>query len=248
MRGSIALLDGARVSSRSNATRRGVVIQVSCRRDAKGPAAPLLRSGRSLSAVGVTGFEPAASSSRTTRATKLRHTPWQPPESTPNRTMVRIAGRHAVARSRPAAGRRTSPTSVPPAVRSAMPIAPPTRTDGVLAARRGEGRRRFGIGRGRRRVVGDADPRRLVRHTARAQVDQLARRIDRAAPASSRCPAARRRGETTTCSPGSDIVCGSLVHTSVSSVQDSSGVDPVDGSVHRRGDDESVRPGSVLPR
>jgi len=27
--------------------------------------------------VGVTGFEPAASSSRTTRATKLRHTPWQ---------------------------------------------------------------------------------------------------------------------------------------------------------------------------
>ena len=26
--------------------------------------------------VGVTGFEPAASSSRTTRATKLRHTPW----------------------------------------------------------------------------------------------------------------------------------------------------------------------------
>ena len=32
--------------------------------------------------VGVTGFEPAASSSRTTRATKLRHTPWQPSEST----------------------------------------------------------------------------------------------------------------------------------------------------------------------
>ncbi|VXB92835.1 hypothetical protein MICRO8M_70080 [Microbacterium sp. 8M] len=28
--------------------------------------------------VGVTGFEPAASSSRTKRATKLRHTPWQP--------------------------------------------------------------------------------------------------------------------------------------------------------------------------
>ena len=26
--------------------------------------------------VGVTGFEPATSSSRTTRATKLRHTPW----------------------------------------------------------------------------------------------------------------------------------------------------------------------------
>ena len=42
----------------------------------------LRRRRRSLSAVGVTGFEPAASSSRTTRATKLRHTPWQPPEST----------------------------------------------------------------------------------------------------------------------------------------------------------------------
>ena len=28
--------------------------------------------------VGVTGFEPAASSSRTKRATKLRHTPWLP--------------------------------------------------------------------------------------------------------------------------------------------------------------------------
>ena len=27
--------------------------------------------------VGVTGFEPATSSSRTKRATKLRHTPWQ---------------------------------------------------------------------------------------------------------------------------------------------------------------------------
>ena len=34
--------------------------------------ADLSRSRR----VGVTGFEPAASSSRTTRATKLRHTPW----------------------------------------------------------------------------------------------------------------------------------------------------------------------------
>src|SRR5690606_29820641 len=32
--------------------------------------------------VGVTGFEPAASSSRTKRATKLRHTPLQPFEST----------------------------------------------------------------------------------------------------------------------------------------------------------------------
>ena len=30
---------------------------------------------RTLARVGVTGFEPAASSSRTTRATKLRHTP-----------------------------------------------------------------------------------------------------------------------------------------------------------------------------
>ena len=35
--------------------------------------------------VGVTGFEPAASSSRTKRATKLRHTPWP---SLPSRSDV----------------------------------------------------------------------------------------------------------------------------------------------------------------
>ena len=35
--------------------------------------------GRPLTLVGVTGFEPAASSSRTTRATKLRHTPLPTP-------------------------------------------------------------------------------------------------------------------------------------------------------------------------
>src|SRR5680860_899405 len=42
----------------------------------KGPGKPPLNLGflRAL-IVGVTGFEPAASSSRTTRATKLRHTP-----------------------------------------------------------------------------------------------------------------------------------------------------------------------------
>ena len=34
---------------------------------------------RHRSLVGVTGFEPAASSSRTKRATKLRHTPWESP-------------------------------------------------------------------------------------------------------------------------------------------------------------------------
>jgi hypothetical protein len=48
----------------------------------------LTNSGASLSPaetlVGVTGFEPAASSSRTKRATKLRHTPWLPA-----RTLVR---------------------------------------------------------------------------------------------------------------------------------------------------------------
>ncbi|MDF2992949.1 MAG: hypothetical protein K0S37_3463 [Microbacterium sp.] len=35
-----------------------------------------LSCSRGAVVVGVTGFEPAASSSRTTRATKLRHTPW----------------------------------------------------------------------------------------------------------------------------------------------------------------------------
>src|SRR5690606_27024623 len=40
--------------------------------------------------VGVTGFEPAASSSRTKRATKLRHTPLQLFESTTNRVPHRI--------------------------------------------------------------------------------------------------------------------------------------------------------------
>jgi hypothetical protein len=39
--------------------------------DDQAPARPLLPR-----LVGVTGFEPATSSSRTTRATKLRHTPW----------------------------------------------------------------------------------------------------------------------------------------------------------------------------
>ncbi len=34
------------------------------------------------SLVGVAGFEPTASSSRTKRATKLRHTPWQPAQHT----------------------------------------------------------------------------------------------------------------------------------------------------------------------
>jgi hypothetical protein len=45
--------------------------------------APWLRapdSGPDL--VGVAGFEPTASSSRTKRATKLRHTPWQPRQHT----------------------------------------------------------------------------------------------------------------------------------------------------------------------
>lgn len=46
-----------------------------------------------LELVGVTGFEPAASSSRTTRATKLRHTPLQLGKSTPSGGMLRtIAG------------------------------------------------------------------------------------------------------------------------------------------------------------
>ena len=44
--------------------------------------------------VGVTGFEPAASSSRTKRATKLRHTPWHPPPWVGQR-QPRIADRPA---------------------------------------------------------------------------------------------------------------------------------------------------------
>src|SRR6478609_2954252 len=67
--------------------------------------------------VGVTGFEPAASSSRTKRATKLRHTPWLrlPPRTratrtensratapAPNRVHVVPAGRRF--RRRPAPG------------------------------------------------------------------------------------------------------------------------------------------------
>lgn len=55
---------------------------------------PPLRGGPFCDAVvGVTGFEPAASSSRTTRATKLRHTPLQLGKSTPSGGMLRtIAG------------------------------------------------------------------------------------------------------------------------------------------------------------
>ena len=41
------------------------------------PQTPRRRSLTCTNVVGVTGFEPAASSSRTKRATKLRHTPWQ---------------------------------------------------------------------------------------------------------------------------------------------------------------------------
>ena len=45
--------------------------------------------------VGVTGFEPAASSSRTTRATKLRHTPWHVAEPGRPQRHPRIADREA---------------------------------------------------------------------------------------------------------------------------------------------------------
>lgn len=77
--------------------------------------------------VGVTGFEPAASSSRTTRATKLRHTPLQLEKSTLPRAMLRTTrtfGRAAlcgpVARPPRSAsddsGRRLAPGGPPPAV------------------------------------------------------------------------------------------------------------------------------------
>jgi hypothetical protein len=61
---------------------------------------PLERVG--VSSVGVTGFEPATSSSRTTRATKLRHTPmvlWTSTSITPS------AGPVWTARLRPCVGR-----------------------------------------------------------------------------------------------------------------------------------------------
>ncbi len=62
--------------------------------------------GRPLTLVGVTGFEPAASSSRTTRATKLRHTPvrrnkymrdgWcAGADLRQERSMIDASGRHA---------------------------------------------------------------------------------------------------------------------------------------------------------
>ena len=59
--------------------------------------------------VGVTGFEPAASSSRTTRATKLRHTPLLP---TATCQSYPIAGtRRCVVRFRPDGTREPAPES-----------------------------------------------------------------------------------------------------------------------------------------
>ncbi len=73
----------------------------------KGPAC-----GRALlHVVGVTGFEPATSSSRTKRATKLRHTPVEPAESTgaPRRGPKRVPRRRSGAGGRGArAGSRGS--------------------------------------------------------------------------------------------------------------------------------------------
>ena len=58
---------------------------------AEGPSA--WAEGPSVDAVvGVTGFEPAASSSRTTRATKLRHTPLQLEKSTLPGAVLRTTG------------------------------------------------------------------------------------------------------------------------------------------------------------
>ena len=71
--------------------------------------------------VGVTGFEPAASSSRTKRATKLRHTPMTTPRvylmlgRTPNRDRL-------VARSDAPAVR--SPIAMPAGPRSPSMLAP----------------------------------------------------------------------------------------------------------------------------
>ena len=59
--------------------------------------------------VGVTGFEPATSSSRTTRATKLRHTPIGPEaevESSPSRALAHIWSARGTRVSRLASGRQ----------------------------------------------------------------------------------------------------------------------------------------------
>src|SRR6187402_759499 len=113
----------------------------------------------SLSAVGVTGFEPAASSSRTTRATKLRHTPWQPHESTPKRTMLRIAATSDVVgeRGRAAAACQPDEHSARGEQRD-RPACNGTRR----GASRPRGGKRRGAVRGGRWTGGGHDQRRLV--------------------------------------------------------------------------------------
>jgi hypothetical protein len=58
-------------------------------------ALPVIHREGPLSSVGVTGFEPATSSSRTKRATKLRHTPLQ---GALERTSVSLADNWGVSR------------------------------------------------------------------------------------------------------------------------------------------------------
>ena len=48
--------------------------------------------GPEIQMVGVAGFEPTTSSSRTKRATKLRHTPVRPPSSSRNRVSIAELG------------------------------------------------------------------------------------------------------------------------------------------------------------
>ena len=87
---------------RARARRQAVRAHVSVRLGRERPFGPLSweqknprpceAEGSNVSLlVGVTGFEPAASSSRTTRATKLRHTPWHVIATTAGSTDPEIA-------------------------------------------------------------------------------------------------------------------------------------------------------------
>ena len=51
-------------------------VRLGCETPKAAPTWDVIPSQSGFPLVGVTGFEPATSSSRTTRATKLRHTPW----------------------------------------------------------------------------------------------------------------------------------------------------------------------------
>jgi len=71
--GSVVIVLVVMVAS-SRGEAHGILMAIRASKKALNPATSQLRAF--CATVGVTGFEPAASSSRTKRATKLRHTPW----------------------------------------------------------------------------------------------------------------------------------------------------------------------------